>query len=186
MAFCLLILSLALQAIAVVLALRLIPVSGARFPWLLISAALTARLFREGVTLWLAVAQGSRLNSIEEGISLAVSAFLLLGTNRIKPLFIQLKQALAEREDLLEKSRQARRRSEEERLRLRTTIDHLPVGVSILDADGGIVEVNEAIQPNLGRENASCPQCFRLWGVQRMAGNRRAYPGSGVGCGAGD
>lgn len=47
-------------------------------------------------------------------------------------------------------ARQARRRSDEERLRLRAVLDHLPVGVFIMDPEGQIIEVNE--------------EANRLWG----------------------
>ncbi len=97
-AYAFLILSLILQGLAAVFALHVIPVSGRRFPWIVISMALMVRFCREGVTLWLYVVQNVALNPVEEGIALTVSALFLLGVTAIRPIFLQLQSALSERE----------------------------------------------------------------------------------------
>ena len=149
-AYSFLILSLLLQGLTAVLALRLIPISGRRLPWIVISAALMVRFFREGLTLWLAVAQEYPLNLLEEVIAATVSSLLLVGVTAIKPIFQQLQGALTERQVLLERARQARRHADEDRLRLRTVINHLPVGLVIIAPDGSFSETNETFRKILG------------------------------------
>ncbi|MEZ4601232.1 MAG: PAS domain S-box protein [Syntrophotaleaceae bacterium] len=143
-AYLLLITSMTCQAVAAFYALRLVPVSRARWPWILLTAAMAVRFFREGISLWLVTARDHPLSIHEESTALVVSLLLLLGTALMKPLFLQLRNALAERELLLQEARQARQHLEEEHLRLRAVIDHLPVGIFIMEEDGRIAEVNEA------------------------------------------
>jgi two-component system cell cycle sensor histidine kinase/response regulator CckA len=84
-----LIISIVLQCLAALLALRLIPVTGRRLAWGLISAALLLMALRRAVSFWQADAAVLSLpaNLTAEWVALATSALLLLGVALIGPLF---------------------------------------------------------------------------------------------------
>ncbi len=86
--------SILLQFAAAVLALRLIPVTGRRSAWVLISAGLFFMALRRLVTF--THIAGDNYHSLEisaEWIAFITSLFMLLGIVRIKPLFHSIKQS---------------------------------------------------------------------------------------------
>ncbi len=84
-----LILSIVLQGVAAILALRLIPVTGRRLAWWLITVALLLMALRRALSYWQSEITGPILLApiTIEWVALATSALLLLGIAWIAPLF---------------------------------------------------------------------------------------------------
>lgn len=81
--------SIALQIAAVVLALRLIPITGKRFSWLVISGAIALMALRRSITLaqLMTTPAPAEYNVPSELVALIVSALMALGLFLIAPLF---------------------------------------------------------------------------------------------------
>lgn len=92
-----LIISIAVQGLAAILALRLIPVTGRRLAWGLISAALLLMALRRAVSYWQPEFAGLFLsaNITAEWVALATSALLLFGIACIGPLFRSIQRTNA-------------------------------------------------------------------------------------------
>ncbi|MFQ5538286.1 MAG: PAS domain S-box protein [Gemmatimonadota bacterium] len=88
-------LSIGLQILAAILALRLIPVTGWRRPWILIAVALLLMALRRGVTLYQALSPGGegRPDLAAETIALLISLLMVGGVYLIGPLFRSIKES---------------------------------------------------------------------------------------------
>jgi len=95
-AFFLLTLSLLLQSWVVLLAFRLIPLTGYRLPWILLATAILIHLFH--LLVQLPFTSSSELNLAEEVISLATSGLLAAGIYLLPPIFFQHRRAVEERD----------------------------------------------------------------------------------------
>ena len=95
----LLVVSIILQLLAAIFALRLIGPSRGRVAWILISLAFTLRAFRlmYQVSLYFYSAFNYKLFLSDELLGLLVSAMLFAGVCWIKPLFDAFHQAEKER-----------------------------------------------------------------------------------------
>jgi len=85
--------SIALQLTAALLALRLIPETGHRISWSLISLSLAGMVYRRIHTLMLAIDGTAQPDMAFELIGLGVSAIVLVGIILIRPIFRQLREA---------------------------------------------------------------------------------------------
>ena len=88
-------LSILLQFAAAFMAFRLIPLTGRRFAWSLISAALMLMALRRCITLIHSLSGETliRPNLNAELIALAISLIMAVGISRIAPIFIERKRA---------------------------------------------------------------------------------------------
>ena len=82
-------LSLAIQLLAAVLALRLIAVTGRRFAWIALAVALALMSVRRGISLSHAIAEypGPDIGFSAEIVALGISILMLLAVAAIKPVF---------------------------------------------------------------------------------------------------
>ncbi len=92
LAYIILILSILLQVVATVLALRLVWITEKIGAWLFVATAITLMTARRGSTLYHSITQGLPPNLTTEIIALISSSFLLLGLSLIGPLFLDLKR----------------------------------------------------------------------------------------------
>ena len=85
--------SIALQLVAAVLALRLIRVTGKRIAWILIAVAVALMAARRGITLveFFMTGKAKRPDIPAELVALAISMFMVAGLARISPIFESLK-----------------------------------------------------------------------------------------------
>ena len=95
-----LVLSTVLQFVAAFLALRLIPVTGKRSAWILISMALFFMSVRRCMTLYEAMLGGTHeapepVSIGTEWVTLVISAFMLAGIAWIAPLFQSITRSAA-------------------------------------------------------------------------------------------
>jgi PAS domain S-box-containing protein len=111
-----LVLSIALQTAAAIMAIRLIAITGRRAAWGLIAAALTLMALRRMVPLYRLVSGDTSFepDAFNEVIGLVLSAFMAAGIAGIRPIF-------AER-------RQAERALQESEERLRVTLEAAQIG----------------------------------------------------------
>jgi two-component system, cell cycle sensor histidine kinase and response regulator CckA len=135
-----LVLSILLQVAAVVLALRLIPVTGNLKAWIWISAAISLMAVRRGVSLLhmpgFAGHHWSEGEMIAEVVALATSLFLLIGIASIAPLFRSIRQ-----------SRDALAAETE---RLAVTLRSIADGVIATDTRGCVVLMNHVAEQLTG------------------------------------
>ncbi len=85
--------SMLLQLTAAVLALRLIPETGRRWSWILLSLGLAGMVLRRAHVLILMLSTGYTPDLVYELIGLAVSLAVFMGIALIRPLFRKLKEA---------------------------------------------------------------------------------------------
>ncbi len=90
-----LVLSVALQFVAAVMAFRLIVVTGERWAWGLISVAILLMMIRRCIPLFHMAVNGAtyKADAIAELIALAISVLMVMGIARIAPLFRSVRQA---------------------------------------------------------------------------------------------
>ncbi|MHB8066914.1 MAG: hybrid sensor histidine kinase/response regulator [Desulfobaccales bacterium] len=133
-----LILSIALQGLAAILALRLIPLTGRRLAWGLISVALLLMALRRAVSYWQPEIAGLFLPAhlTAEWVALATSALLLLGIAWIAPLFRSI-----------QRTNEALARSE---ARYRELVENANSIIMRLDPQGRITFFNEFAQTFFG------------------------------------
>ena len=133
-----LILSIALQGITAILALRLIPVTGRRLAWVLISVALLLMALRRAVSYWQPEIAGLFLPAAitAEWVALATSVLLLLGIAWIAPLFRSI-----------QRTNEALARSE---ARYRELVENANSIIMRLDPQGRITFFNEFAQTFFG------------------------------------
>jgi PAS domain S-box-containing protein len=131
-------LSVLLQVTAVIFALRLIRVSGRRFAWALVSAAIFMMAIRRGFTLF-RLLSGEALDSLEfsyEIVGLLTSMFLLAGIVSIGPIFVAIRST---EENL--------RRSEK---RIRDIASSLGEGIYLMNEHGQVTFMNSEAERLLG------------------------------------
>ncbi len=85
--------SIFLQLAAAVLALRLIPETGRRWSWILLSLGLVGMVLRRTHILFLMISSDYTADLFFELIGLAISLAVFAGIARIRPLFRRLKEA---------------------------------------------------------------------------------------------
>lgn len=104
-------LSIIFQVIAAVMAFRLIPLTGKKTAWLLISVALTLMAVRRIVPLWRLIAGDLSVppDPLNEAIGLALSMAMAFGIARIGPLFIERRDAELALRESRERLAQAQR-----------------------------------------------------------------------------
>ena len=126
-------LSILFQLLAAYRALRLIPLTGRRGAWILISAGISLMLLRRCTTLISIIVSDIPASSIDisaEWIALGTSMFLFLGISHIAPLFLSIRQAAEEV-----------RKSEE---RYRCLFEDTKDPIYETGKEGEIVSVNQA------------------------------------------
>ncbi|MEJ2699604.1 MAG: PAS domain-containing protein, partial [Desulfuromonadales bacterium] len=153
-----LIFSILFQLLAVVLALKLIPLSRGWAAWLLIAAAIVFRGFRLVLDLHLSLFYGYQLHFGDQVFGLLISVLIAAGVYRIGPLFAEFRHSLGENERLLAATDHQRRiaeeraeEAEEGRRILRALMDNIPEGITIAGADGEIRLVSRFGQQMAGR-----------------------------------
>ena len=126
----LLLLSIAIQAAAAIMAIRLIGITGRRVAWCLIVTALLLMSVRRIIPLYrlLVGEQPYTPDLLNELIGLALSCAMAIGLALIAPLFLERKRV----EDEL-------RLTADE---MRDLYDHAPCGYHSLDDDGRFVRIN--------------------------------------------
>ncbi|MCY2931311.1 MAG: PAS domain S-box protein [Planctomycetota bacterium] len=146
-------LSVVLQIAAVVLALRLIPLTGRRWAWVLISAGMLLIVIRRAlhiVQVVRGVDQPSPSEAVEATVNLVLSLLFLVGVHRIGAVFVASFKA---REQL---------RASDERFRL--AFENARDAIFWADADTGrLVNCNRAAEALVGRPRAEIigqPQTF--------------------------
>ncbi len=124
--------SIALQLAAAIAALRLIPVSGRRMAWVLISGALVLMALRRSIILYQALSEQTLYiaDPSSEWVALITSALMLLGIVRIGPYLRDMKR-----------SAQILRESEE---RYRTLFEDSRDVVFVSSREGRMLDINEA------------------------------------------
>jgi PAS domain S-box-containing protein len=127
-----LVVAIALQLAAAIAALRLIPVSGRRLAWLLISGALVLMALRRSITLYQTLSEQTPYVSdpSAEWVALLTSALMLLGIVRIGPYLRTMKR-----------SAQILRESEE---KYRTLFEDSRDMVFVSSREGRILDINAA------------------------------------------
>lgn len=129
--------SILFQIAAVVLALRLIAITGRMTAWLALAAAAFLMVVRRGLALveLLAAPEIAAASMGQESVALVISVLLAVGLWLITPVF-------REREERAE-------RLAESEARLRAVMEKMPDGIGLLVEDE-IAEVNAAVEELLG------------------------------------
>jgi len=107
--------SIMLQFTAVILAWRMIPITGGRKGWLLICAAIFMMAIRRCITLFMIIFKDlskiKESSSADDWITLVISAFMVAGLLRIEPILCSLKNTtknvVDERSQLITEIREA-------------------------------------------------------------------------------
>ncbi|WDT80059.1 MAG: PAS domain S-box protein [Candidatus Manganitrophus sp.] len=132
--------SIILQFVAALLALRLIRITGRWTGWSLIAAAITLMAVRRSISLFYHLTNVGPSDLYTESIpltvSMIISVLMAAGIAAITPLFVSMK-----------KSEEALRRSEE---RFRSYFELGLIGMAITSPTKGILEVNDKICEILG------------------------------------
>lgn len=132
--------SILLQFSAVILAWRMIPITGGRKGWLLICAAIFMMAVRRCITLFLMISQdlsGIRDSaSADDWVTLVISAFMVAGLLRIAPLLRSLKDAT--------------KIVVNERNRFFSILEELPAYVYLLAPDYSFRFANRLFRENFG------------------------------------
>ena len=136
--------SILLQVIAAIVALRLIRLTGARSAWLLIAAAMGLMIARRCFTLYhTAIGDGVVLSgTAHEALGLAVSLAMVLGLLGVEPLFRKLAE-----------SRQMEQSLRETEARFRATFEQAAVGIALVDLNGRWLQVNRRLCEIVGYEH---------------------------------
>uniref|UniRef100_A0A7C4RSP9 histidine kinase n=1 Tax=Desulfatirhabdium butyrativorans TaxID=340467 RepID=A0A7C4RSP9_9BACT len=124
--------SILLQFVAALLALKLIPITGRRAAWILISAGLFLMAFRRLIT-FIHIVSENLVNSLlisAEGLAFTTSALMFFGILRIAPLFQSIKR-----------SAEALRESEK---KYRTIFDGSKDPIFFTTKEGRIIDINQA------------------------------------------
>ncbi len=117
-------LAAALQIVAAIAALFLIPISGRRLSWIVLCLGLVLQAWRR------VYAAGSNATVIEATTALAVSVLLLVGVLGIREVFLSLKTT--------------RHQLQRERARSGSFLNRVGAAIVSLDLSGRVIEANEA------------------------------------------
>lgn len=117
-------LAAALQIVAAVAALLIIPVSGRRLSWIILCLALVLQAWRR------VYAVGSNATLIEATTALAVSVLLLAGVLGVREVFLSL--------------RRTTHQLQRERARSGSFLNRVGAAIVSLDLNGRVIEANEA------------------------------------------
>ncbi len=130
--------SVILQALASVLAVQFVRVSGWRAPWLLVSAALIAMTLQRASVLGrvLAGGAGAPAGAAQEAVALLVSGLLLAGIGWAGPL--------------MRRARRARAAAEHERDNAEQLLDSMQDIVIVADREGRFLRANRQLEDQLG------------------------------------
>lgn len=145
--------SIGLQFLAAFLALRLIPLTGVRFAWVLISAGLCLMGVRRLFT-FVNLATDDLYNPLtvtEELITFSISLLMLLGILRIRPLFESIKRSA----DALQESER----------NYRTIFENCMDAIFVSTKEGIFLDVNQAALDFLGytREEMIGMEVLRIY-----------------------
>jgi PAS domain S-box-containing protein len=126
-----LVLSILLQLVAAIMAFRLIPITGKRLAWSLISAALLLMVLRRGIPLIRMLSGDAmiRPDLNAELMGFVISLLMVVGISRIAPIFIDRKHA----EDVLKESEE----------KYRALIETTNTGFVIVDQNGFVLDANK-------------------------------------------
>ena len=137
--------SVLLQVVAAILAIRLIPLTGRRWAWVLVAAAVLLIVPRRCIAIYTAVETSpAPLDAVEASVNLVISVLLMMGVWLIRPMFLQFSQA----QTALKESEAAARRHAQE---LEQIYRYAPIGLAVLDRDLRFVRVNEMQARIVGR-----------------------------------
>jgi two-component sensor histidine kinase len=144
--------SIMLQFTAVILAWRMIPITGGRRGWLLICAAIFMMAVRRCITLFLMISRnlsGIRDSaSADDWVTLVISAFMVVGLLRIGPLLRSLKDAT--------------KIVVNERNRFFSILEELPAYVYLLAPDYSFRFANRLFRENFG--DPGDKYCYQVLG----------------------
>ncbi len=161
-------LSVLIQVLTVIFAVRLIRISGGRVAWILVSSAVFMMAVRRGFTLYrmLSGELPHRLDLPYEVIGLLVSILMLAGVVCIRPIFLSLRSNEEEREELVVSLTEAL-------ANVKTLSGLLPICASckkIRDDKGYWNQIENYIRDHTEAEfsHSICPEC-----------KKRIYPGIG-------
>ncbi|MCE5216691.1 GAF domain-containing protein [bacterium] len=140
--------SVVLQLVAAVLALRLTRKTGRTLPWLLVAGAFTIMAIRRAVLLvpWIMGETPSAASVTSEVLALIISVLLLAGMIGISPLFEDLRTTQTQLQERLEQQRQTEARLRVQRDFNQAILSTAGVLIVVLDRDGGIVRFNQACE----------------------------------------
>jgi len=156
-----LVFSVACQAAAAILAIRLIWVTGKQWAWGLLASAILLMVVRRCVPLLRTLGGGVGLESdlASELTGLAISVLMLLGVAGMYPLFRTLRES---GQSLRERVRQrtaelagANEELKQERYLLHTLMDYLPHNIYFKDAESRFLRINKALAKYFGLEHPS-------------------------------
>lgn len=134
-----------LQVIAAFLAIRLIPLTGRRWAWILIAGAILLIIIRRCIAIYtVVVTPPDPLDVLEASVNLVISFLLMMGVWLIAPMFRQFAQAQA----ALKESEAAAMRHAQE---LEQIYRYAPIGLAVLDRDLRFLRVNEMHARSIGR-----------------------------------
>jgi PAS domain S-box-containing protein len=156
-----------LQVVAAILAIRLIPLTGRRWAWILVAAAILLIIPRRCIAIYTAVeTPPAPLDALEASVNLVISFLLMVGVWLIRPMFLQFSQT---QNALKESEATARRQAQE----LEQIYRYAPIGLAVADRDLRFLRVNEMQARNIGRtveeiEGKTIPEIFpeimpKLW-----------------------
>jgi len=138
--------SLILQIVAALLALRLVRITGWRWSWMFIAAAITLMAARRSITLFQMVGESSPSSTTVEAelVALLISILMLVGIASIGPLF----QALRRSEQALRESEERYRSVTED------VLNAAEVGLALMDRALHVVWVNRRWEELFGCSRA--------------------------------
>ncbi len=186
MALTILLLSLFLQIVAALLALRLIRPSRGRTAWVLLALAFGILALRLLLQVYLVTFRGYTLVVVDELFGLLVSVLLILGVWLIGPLFVAFRRTEEDNLRLLERTReeqrlaaeQARAAAEKQRI-LEALMEYIPEGITIAGQNQGVLLASRYVQILSGRPLEELVQSkmgehARRWGIRHPDGRSAA------------
>jgi hypothetical protein len=169
--------SILLQLGAMVLALRLIRLSGRSLAWIFITVAIAGMEVRRIVSLYHTMMAQPELDVPYSAIGLATSACMVVGVALIAPIFVSLRRSQEEQQQLIGELREAMSQ-------VQTLKGFLPICASckkIRDDDGYWTQIETYIRDHSEAEfsHGLCPDCARtLYPDLFTEGASGAEPGS--------
>jgi PAS domain S-box-containing protein len=143
--FAILLISLFLQCTAFVVALNMIRITGKKLAWLLLASAILLMVVRRAISLVRVLSDPNyKADLSAELVALTISILLLLGLDRIRPVFKSIKKST----DELLKSREVIVANEE---KYRTLVDMMTSIVWTTDPEGRFVALQQSWQNYTGQ-----------------------------------